>query len=69
MLKFICFEKAEKFCKISTIDLYNVLPVESTEQVLQNFVAFLEYMNFKKHDKYIDQPGCRIVNNVFVAPN
>ena len=63
---FIYSEKATKFCKISTIDLYNV---ESTVQVLQNFVAFLEYMNFKKHDKYIDQPGCRIVNNVFVAPN
>ena len=25
-----------------------VVPVKSTMEILQNFVAFLEYMNFKK---------------------
>ena len=38
-------EKATKFCKISTVDLFYVVPVKSTVEVLQNSVAFSEYMN------------------------
>ena len=45
-LKFVHSEKAIKFCKISTLDLSSVVPVKSTVEISQNFVAFLEYMNF-----------------------
>ena len=46
-LKFIYSEKATKFCEISTIDLSYVVLVKSTAvEILQNFVAFSEYMNF-----------------------
>ena len=43
-IKFIYSEKATKFCEISTLDLSYVVPVKSTVQILQNFVAFSEYM-------------------------
>ena len=46
MLKFIYSEKATKFCEISTVDLSYVVPVKSTVEILQKFVAFSEYMNF-----------------------
>ena len=42
MLKFIYSEKATKFCKISTLDLSYVVPVKSTVEISQNFVAFSE---------------------------
>ena len=45
-INFIYFEKATKFCKISTADLSYVVPVKSTVEISQNFVAFSEYMNF-----------------------
>ena len=46
-LKFIYSEKATKFCEISTIDFSYVVPVKSAAvEILQNFVAFSEYMNF-----------------------
>ena len=45
-LKFIYSEKATKFCKISTVDLSYVVPVKSTVEISQNFVAFSEYKNF-----------------------
>jgi hypothetical protein len=47
-VKFIYSEKATKFCEISTIDLSYVVKVKSTVEISQNFVGFLEYMNFKK---------------------
>ena len=46
LLKFIYSEKATKFCEISTVDLSYVVPVRSTVEISQNFVAFSEYMNF-----------------------
>ena len=46
-LKFIYFEKATKFCKISTLLLSYVVPVKSKVEISQNFVAFSEYMNLK----------------------
>ena len=46
LLKFIYSEKATKFCEISTVDLSYVVTVKSTVEILQNFVAFSEYMNF-----------------------
>ena len=47
MLKFIYSEKAAKFYEISTVVLSFVVPVKYIVQILQNFVAFSEYMNFK----------------------
>ena len=48
-LKFIYSEKATNFCKISNVDLSYVVRVKSIMEILQNFVAFSEYMNFKLH--------------------
>ena len=46
MLKFIYSEKATKFCEISTLLSSYVVSVKSKVEILQNFVAFSEYMNF-----------------------
>ena len=46
-LKFIYSEKATKFCKISTLLLTVTIKDKSKVDILQNFVAFSEYMNFK----------------------
>ena len=46
-LKFIYSEKATRFCEISTVDLTGTTYDKSTMEILQNFVAFSEYMNFK----------------------
>ena len=40
VVKFIYFEKATNFCKISTVDLSYAVMVKSTEEISQNFVAF-----------------------------
>ena len=45
-LKFIYSEKATNFWEISTADLSNVVTVKFTAEILQNFVAFSEYMKF-----------------------
>ena len=47
MVQFIYFVKATKFCEISTLLLSYVVPVKSKVEILQNFVVFSEYMNFK----------------------
>ena len=41
-----------RFCEISTVYLSYVVPVKSTVEISQNFVAFSEYMNFifEKYD-------------------
>ena len=52
-LKFIYSEKATKFCKISTLLLSYVVPVKSKVEILQHFVAFSEYMNFKTSCLYV----------------
>ena len=44
--KFIYSEKATKFCEISSVDLSQVGPFKSMVEILQNFVALSEYMNF-----------------------
>ena len=38
--------KATKFCEISTVDLFYVVPVKFMLEILQNFVAFSECINF-----------------------
>ena len=45
LIKFIYSKKASIFCKISTVDLSYVVTVKSMVEILQNFVAFSEYMN------------------------
>ena len=47
MIKFIYSEKATKFCEMSTLDLSYVVTIKYTVEILQNFVAISEYMNFK----------------------
>ena len=49
-LKFIYSEKATKFCEISTLILSTGHTDKSKVEILQNFVAFSEYMNFKKKE-------------------
>ena len=44
LLNFIYSEKAKNFCENSTVDLSYVVPVKSTVEISQNFVAFSEYM-------------------------
>ena len=46
-LKFIYSEKATKFCEISTVDL-SYVSSNGQMEISQNFVAFSEYMNFKR---------------------
>ena len=45
-VKFIYSEKATKFCEIFPLLLSYVVPVKSNVEILQNFVAFSEYINF-----------------------
>ena len=47
LLKFIYSEKATKFCEIFPLLLTTVHTVKSKGKISQNFVAFLEYTNFK----------------------
>ena len=60
-LKFIYSEKATQFCEISTVDLSYVLTVKSMVEILQDFVAFSEYMNFNVVGM-ICPPGWDVVN-------
>ena len=46
LLKFVYFEKATKFCEISTLLLTTVHTDKSKVEISQNFVAFSEYINF-----------------------
>ena len=41
--------KTQKFCKIIALDLSYVVTVKSKVEILQNFVAFPEYMNFTEN--------------------
>ena len=46
LLKFMFSEKATKLCEIFTLLLSYAVPVKSKLNILQNFVAFSEYVNF-----------------------
>ena len=54
VVKVIYSEKAIIFCEISTIDLSYVVTVKSMVEILRNFVAFSEYMNFKYNSEQIE---------------
>ena len=43
----------QKFCEITTLDLSYVVPVKSTVEILQNFVALTEYKNYKRNKRQI----------------
>ena len=47
-IKLIYSEKATKFCEIFTLLLTGTTYDKSKVKILQNFVAFSEYMNFTK---------------------
>ena len=49
-MKFVYSEKATKFCEISTLLLSTVHTDKSKGEILQNFVAFSEYMTFTFHE-------------------
>ena len=53
-VKFKYFEKATKFCEISTLLLSYVVSVRSKVEISQNFVAFSEYMNFNQIEVQVD---------------
>ena len=48
-VKFIYSEKATNFCRIFPLLLSYIVPVKSKVKILQNFLAFWEYMNFTKY--------------------
>ena len=50
MVKLVYSEKARKFCEISTLLLSTVHTDISKVEISQNYVAFSEYMNFKKQN-------------------
>ena len=52
-IKFVYSEKATKFCEISTLLLSTVHTDKSKVEILQNIVAFSEYMNFKSKQNLI----------------
>ena len=64
-LKFIYSEKATKFCEISTLFLFYVVPLKSKVETSQNFVAFSEYINFeiKLFGYSWSSSCCQIQNN------
>ena len=45
-VKFTYYEKTTKFCEIFTLLLTGITQDKSKVKILQDFVAFLEYMNF-----------------------
>ena len=51
-LKFIHSEKATKFCEIFILLLTLTTYDKSKVKILQNFVAFSEYMNFNGWEKF-----------------
>ena len=46
MVKLIFSEKSTKFWEIFTLFLPYVVPIKSKVKILQNIVAFSQYMNF-----------------------
>ena len=48
-VKFIYSEKATKFCEIFTLLLTGTTQDKSKVKISENFVAFSEYVNFKKN--------------------
>ena len=60
-VKFIYFEKATQFCEIFTLLLSTVHTDKSKVNILQNCVAFSDYMNFTNLNFPV--PHCAIYLN------
>ena len=67
-LKLIYSEKTTKLYEISTVDLTVTTWDKSTVEILQNFVAFSEYMNFtgKKCNGILEMQEMRKIWHIFV---
>ena len=65
-LKFVYSEKATKFCKIFTLRLSYVVPVKSKVKISQNFVAFSEYINFKKRRIFVKVCGLLRIYELYI---
>ena len=66
-VKLIYSEKATIFCEIFTLLLTTVHTVKSKVKILQNFVAFWEYMNFNVNSIYrLWEDGDRIYRKLMV---
>ena len=61
-LRFVYSEKDTKFCEISTLLLSTVHTDKSKVEILQNFVAFSEYMNFTSISSF------KILKEIKVTP-
>ena len=59
-VEFIYSEKATNFCKISTVDLSDVVTDQSTVEISQNFVTVSEYMNFDESEYVFQQSNLEI---------
>jgi hypothetical protein len=59
LIKFVFSKKATKFRKISTLLLTTVQTVKSKVEILQNIMAFSEYMNFNE-ERYHRCKVCKI---------
>ena len=53
-MKFIYFEKATKFCEISTVDLTITISDKSTVEISQKFIAFSEWTLKRKDNSFIE---------------
>ena len=62
-VKFIYSEKATKFCEISNLLLTTVHAVKSKVEILKNFVAFSEHMNFKMRYLIAQNTKIRVSGN------
>ena len=62
VVKFIYSEKATKFCKIFTLLLTGTTYDKSKVKISQNFMAFSEYMNFKRRTCYLLAPFVKTSN-------
>ena len=75
-VKFRYFEKATKFSELSTVDFTGTRYDKSTVDILRNFVAFSEYMNFtvysqiwlNKKLKYVVELYASVSNKIFRYP-
>ena len=70
-VKFIHTQRTTKFCKISNIDLSYVVPIKSTVEIFQHFVASSEYMNVTVHNETtkILQEGRDVLLDIKISEN
>ena len=67
--KYVYSEKATKFCEIFTLPLSIVHTDKSKVEILQNFVAFSEYMNFNDCQVKRKTKATKVTYTVFYVMN